>query len=99
MAAVQGMGLNVIVCGPQGASGVNYIAVSGAPVVCGMDANGNALALQVDTAVMVSGGADSPDGQDGATVGAEIGAAVLGVLAVAYGFRAIRNFVNSSSEG
>ena len=92
------LGLNVIVCGPTGASGVTYVEAGGQPVGCGTDASGNALQLQVDTATVAS---DQPGGAsgDGAVVGLAVGGAVLGVMAIAYGFRLLRNFINSSSEG
>jgi hypothetical protein len=96
-AQTSSFGLNAVVCGPAGASGVTYVTVGGAAVVCGTDASGNALALQVDQAVSVIGVSGDPG--NGVPVGAEIGGAVLGVMAVAYAFRVVRNFINSSSEG
>jgi hypothetical protein len=96
-AQTSALGLNAVVCGPAGASGVTYVTAAGAAVVCGTDASGNALALQVDTAVVVAGTSSDPG--SGVPVGAEIGGAVLGVMAVAYAFRVVRNFINSSSEG
>lgn len=102
-AQASSVGLNMIVCGPENVPGVTYVSIDGFSmggsdvVVCGTDASGNELALQVDTALV----AVSPQASDGsgAVVGAEIGAAVLGVMAIAYCFRLLRNFVNSSSEG
>jgi hypothetical protein len=89
---------NVAVCGPTGLSGVAYASVGGHPVLCGTDANGNALVLQVSQQFVAVNVSDTTD-DDGATVGMAIGGSVLGVLAVAFGFRVLRNFVSSSSEG
>lgn len=100
-AQASAVSLNVVVCGPSGASGVTYVSGAGRPVTCGTDASGDTLELQVDDLVAVnpeSGSGDQPV-MGGEVVGAEIGGAVLGVLAIAFCFRLLRNFINSSSEG
>lgn len=87
------MAVSGVVCGPEGASGVTYATVGGQEVGCGTDSAGNPLALQVSTL----GGGDSPvDG--GVEVGLEIGGAVLAVMAVAWGVRVVRRFIESSGE-
>ncbi|MGH8777736.1 hypothetical protein [Paraburkholderia sp.] len=97
-AQTSALGLNAVVCGPVGASGVAYVMANDVPVSCGTDASGNAMALQVAPALVVAGSASDTSGS-GVPVGAEIGGAVLGVMGLAYGFRVLRNFINSSSEG
>ncbi|MCA8109335.1 hypothetical protein SB394_07445 [Burkholderia sp. BCCIQ04A] len=89
---------NIVVCGPQGLAGVTYVSAAGQSVSCGTDANGNALVLQMSTQLIALNANDTTD-DGGVVVGSAIGAAVLGVLAVAYGFRVVRNWINSSSEG
>ncbi|KVN40163.1 hypothetical protein WT12_29450 [Burkholderia territorii] len=86
------MAVGEIVCGPGAVDGVTYAQVNGQQVSCGADSNGNTLYLQVSTL-----NNDQPV-TGGEVVGAEIGAAVLGVLAVAWGFRAIRDYLNSGGE-
>ena len=89
---------NIVVCGPQGLAGVTYVSAAGQSVSCGTDTNGNALVLQMSTQLVALNANDTTD-DGGVAVGSAIGAAVLGVLAVAYGFRVVRNWINSSSEG
>ncbi|MFM0380472.1 hypothetical protein [Paraburkholderia strydomiana] len=86
------MAVSAIVCGPDGVDGVTYAQVNGQEVSCGTDSSGNALYLQVST---LSG--DQPM-QGGEVVGLQIGGAVLGVLAIAWCVRALRDFVNSTGE-
>ena len=85
-------------CGRQGWAGVTYVSAAGQSVSCGTDANGNALVLQMSTQLIALNVNDTTD-DGGVAVGLPIGAAVLGVLAVAFGFRVLRNLINSSSEG
>lgn len=82
-----------MVCGIAGVAGVDYVRVSGVPVSCGEDVNGDAMAL-----LRVDGGS-SGSSADGTVAGFAIGAAVLGAMAIAFGFRVLRNFFNSSAEG
>lgn len=93
-----GLAANIVVCGPQGLAGVTYVSAAGQSVSCGTDANGNALVLQLSTQLVALNVNDTTD-DGGVAVGLSIGAAVLGVLAVAFGFRVLRNLINSSSEG
>jgi hypothetical protein len=86
------MAVSGVVCGPGGVDGVTYAQVGGAQVTCGADSIGNALYLQVST---LSG--DQPI-EGGDMVGLQIGGAVLGVLAVAWCIRAVRDFMNSTGE-
>jgi len=86
------MAVSGVVCGPGGVDGVTYAQVGGAQVTCGADSNGNPMYLQVST---LSG--DQPV-QGGDMVGLQIGGAVLGVLAVAWCVRAVRDFMNSTGE-
>jgi hypothetical protein len=92
------LSVSVVVCGPSGASGVVYVSVEGMPATCGTDEAGNALQLQVDNAVVVSSGSETPL-SGGAEAGMLIGGAVFMVLAVAFGLRTLRRFLESSSEG
>lgn len=92
-AQVPGVAVSGIVCGPGGVSGVTYATVGGQQVGCGQDSSGNALYVQVST---LQGGGGPVDG--GEYAGLDIGAAVLGVMAVAWCFRALRNYVDSSGE-
>ena len=85
------MALSAVVCGPGGVAGVTYVLAGGREVACGTDSSGNALFVQVAT---LSDAAPVPGGE---VVGFEIGGAVLGALAVAWGIRALRDFLNSSS--
>lgn len=86
------MAVSGVVCGPGGVAGVTYAQVGGQQVGCGMDSGGNALYLQVST----SGGDQPVSG--GEVVGMQIGAAVLGVLAVAWCIRALKDYLNSAGE-
>lgn len=97
-AQASGVAVNVVVCGPAGASGVTYAAVAGRPVTCGNDPSGNPLLLQVSTQFVAMSESDGAD-DGGAAAGAVIGAAVISAMAAAYGIRVVRDFVNSSSEG
>lgn len=87
------MAVSGVVCGPGGVDGVTYVAVSGHPATCGTDSAGNTLMLQISTLQ-----SDDPVG-GGDIVGLQIGGAVLGVLAVAWCIRAIRNQINSGGDG
>ncbi len=87
------MAVSGVVCGPGGQAGVTYAELYGAQIECGADSSGNTLYLQVSTLA-----GDQPV-SGGEIVGLQIGAACLGVLAVAWGIRALRNFLNSSGEG
>lgn len=86
------MAVSGVVCGPGGVAGVTYAQVGGQQVGCGMDSGGNALYLQVST-----WGGDQPV-SGGEVVGMQIGAAVLGVLAVAWCIRALKDYLNSGGE-
>lgn len=86
------MALSAIVCGPDGVSGVTYAQVNGQQVSCGRDSNGNALILQVSTLT------DDQPVSGGEVVGLQLGGAVLGVLAIAWCVRAIRDFLNATGE-
>lgn len=88
------MGETAVVCGPGGASGVTYAVVSGHQVGCGTDTAGNALFLQVATLGVDSGPVDGGD-----QIGLDIGAAVLSVMAVAWTFRFLRRYIDTSGEG
>ncbi|MBB5391284.1 MULTISPECIES: hypothetical protein [unclassified Herbaspirillum] len=81
-----------IVCGPGGVDGVTYAYVNAQQVSCGNDSNGNTLYVQVST---LAGDQPVPGGE---LVGLQIGGAMLGVLAVAWGVRVIRDFLNSTGE-
>ncbi|MEQ5843000.1 hypothetical protein N0A02_26450 [Paraburkholderia acidicola] len=86
-------GPGVVVCGIAGVAGVDYVRLNGVVVSCGEDASGDAMAL-----LRVDGGS-SGSSADGTVAGLAIGSAVLGVMAVAFGVRLLRNFLNSSAEG
>jgi hypothetical protein len=86
------MAVSGVVCGPGGVVGVTYAQLGGQRIECGADSSGNTLYLQVSTLV------DDQPVSGGEIVGLQIGAACLGVLAVAWGVRALRNFLNSSGE-
>ncbi|PRG06840.1 hypothetical protein C6Q17_24060 [Burkholderia contaminans] len=86
------MAVTAIVCGPGGVSGVTYAQAGGQQVSCGTDSSGNALFLQVST---FSSDQPMPGGE---VAGLQIGAAVIGVLAMAWCVRALREFVNSTGE-
>ena len=88
-----GVQFSAVVCGPAGLSGVTYVMSSAGALSCGTDSNGNALQLQVSTL-----SADTPV-EGGEQVGLDIGGAVLGVLAVAWGFRFVRRYIETSGEG
>lgn len=95
-AQASGVGFQMVVCAP---SSGNDLMVNGATVSCGTDANGNPLVLQsAAQLVAVGAGSDSPV-PGGEQVGLDMGAAVLFVMAAAYGVRVVRNLINSSSEG
>lgn len=82
-----------VVCGPSGLAGVTYVTESGRTISCGTDSSGNALVLQVSTL--------SPDEPvyGGDQVGLDLGAAVLGVFAVAWGVRFLRRHIETSGDG
>jgi hypothetical protein len=86
------MAVSAIVCGPGGVDGVTYAQVGGQQVGCGTDSSGNALYLQVSTL-----SSDQPV-SGGEVAGLQIGGAVLGVLAIAWCVRALRDFMNSTGE-
>ena len=83
---------SAVVCGPAGLSGVTYVTSNVGALSCGTDSNGNALQLQVST---LSG--EQPV-EGGEQVGLDIGGAVLSVLAVAWAFRFVRRYIESSGE-
>ena len=86
-------GPGVVVCGIAGVAGVDYVQMNGVVVSCGEDLNGDAMAL------LRIGDGSSGSSADGTVAGLAIGGAVLGVMAVAFGVRLLRNFLNSSAEG
>ncbi|KVF68934.1 hypothetical protein WJ17_13520 [Burkholderia vietnamiensis] len=86
------MAVSAIVCGPGDVSGVTYAQVNGQQVSCGTDSGGHALYLQVSALN------DDQPVMGGEIAGLQIGGAVLGVLAVAWCARAIRDFLNSTGE-
>jgi hypothetical protein len=81
---------DVIVCGESGTTGVTYVQVGGQSATCGQDSSGNTLVLEV-----ASGAAGDAPVDGGFQVGFDIGAAVLGVMALAFGFRLLRRFIDS----
>lgn len=74
-----------------GVSGVTYATVGDQQIGCGMDSSGNALYLQVSTLAV-----GSPEEMGGMEVGVDIGMAILGVCALAWCFRALRDYLNRS---
>lgn len=84
--------MSSIVCGPASEAGVTYVSVAGRSVQCGVDSSGNALVLQVSTLV------DDEPVAGGDVAGLQIGAAVLGVMAVAWSIRAVRRYLDCSGE-
>lgn len=86
------MAVSAIVCGPAGVSGVTYAQMNGQEVSCGTDSTGATLYLQVSTLSN-----DQPV-QGGEVAGLQIGGAVLGVLAVAWCVRVLRDFLNTTGE-
>lgn len=86
------MAVSAIVCGSGGTSGVTYALVNGQQVSCGTDTTGATLYLQVSTLSN-----DQPV-QGGEVAGLQIGGAVLGVLAIAWCVRALRDFLNATGE-
>ncbi|WP_240766249.1 major capsid protein [Paraburkholderia flava] len=95
-AVAQASSVSVLMCGREFQSGLVYASAAGALVICGADGDGRPLAAYVGLVPLPGSGA--PDG-DGVAAGVAIGGAVLGVMAVAFGIRLLRNFLNSSSEG
>lgn len=88
--------MEVIVCGPSGASGVTYATVSGRAVSCGTDpSTGLGFVLQVWN---VDGTPSADQPVDGSAAGIAIGGAVLAVLALAFCVKVLRRFVESSGE-
>jgi len=85
-------GIDVVVCGA--ASG----AAMDAQVPCTLS-DGSAGVQQVAHLTLVNGGAigDAPV-PGGVGAGLEVGGAVFLVLAVAFGFRSLRRFLESASE-
>lgn len=89
--------MEVLVCGPAGASGVTYATVANHPVSCGTDpSTGASLGLQV-WAVDGTPAADQPV-VGGESVGLQIGMACLSVLAGAWALRKLMDLFNSSGE-
>ncbi|WP_284160480.1 major capsid protein [Burkholderia pseudomallei] len=86
-------GIDVVVCGA--ALGV---AASGIQVPCTLS-DGSAGVQQVAHLTLVGGGAtsDAPI-SGGVGAGLEVGGAVFLALAVAFGFRSLRRFLESASE-
>lgn len=91
MAQASSVQFSAVVCGPSGLAGVTYATESGRPVLCGTDSSGDALVLQVSTL--------SPDApvEGGEQTGADIGAALLLVMAVAWGVKVMRRMMESSA--
>ena len=88
-----------IACMPSGASGVQYVTVSGHSLLCGYDASGVALFGYLNTTLVAVPPSVNEPASGGEQIGLDIGGAVLLVFATAHGIRALRNFINSSSEG
>lgn len=86
------MALSGLVCGPADEPGVTYAEVGGQHVKCGTDSSGKEMLIHV--AVL----SDSQPVTGGEIVGLQIGGAVLGVMAVAWCIRAIRNHFDSTGE-
>lgn len=86
------MAVSGVVCGPGGMAGVTYAQVGGQQIGCGTDSGGNPLYVQVSTLV-----GDQPV-LGGEVVGLQIGAACLGVLALAWCVRAFMNFLSDGGE-
>jgi len=96
-AQASAVGVEVVVCGPASTANVS---AAGRAISCGTDANGNALAVQTSSVmVAMDSSSVSQPVEGGEQIGADIGAAVLLVLSVAFCFRSIRDMLNSSSEG
>ncbi|MGX7005133.1 hypothetical protein [Caballeronia sp. KNU42] len=91
-AQASGVQFSGVVCGPGGLAGVTYVQASGRAVDCGVDSSGAQLVLQVST---LSG--DRPV-EGGEQIGIDLGAAVIAVMATAWGIRALRNLLNSSGD-
>lgn len=87
------MAVSSVACGPGGVDGVTYAQVGGQLVGCGTDSKGNALYLHVwhldPTDEPLIGGE---------TAGLMVGGAVFLALSVAFAMRALRRFLESSSE-
>ena len=95
-----GVGVEVIVCGPaSGVVAASEVTSGGRALSCGTDADGNQLVPQVSSLMVAMNASPQQPVEGGEQVGADIGAAVLLVLSVAFSFRSIRNMLNSSSEG
>lgn len=88
----RGVALSAIVCGPGAVAGVTYAQLGGQMVECGLDSAGKALYLQVSTL------SDDQPVVGGEIVGMQIGGAILALMAVAFAFRLISNYLNSSGE-
>ncbi|MGC3030335.1 hypothetical protein ACPUER_35315 [Burkholderia sp. DN3021] len=86
-------GIDVVVCGAASGS-----VATGAQVPCTLS-DGSPGVQQVAHLTLVSDGAtgDAPV-SGGIEAGMAVGSAVLLVLAVAFGLRALRRFVDSASE-
>ncbi|KWZ47684.1 hypothetical protein WS73_03740 [Burkholderia savannae] len=86
-------GIDVVVCGAASAS-----AAAGAQVPCTLS-DGSAGVQQVAHLTLVNDGAtgDRPI-SGGVEAGMAVGSAVFLVLAIAFGMRALRRFVDSASE-
>lgn len=89
-----GVGLELMVCGPEGASGVTYATSSGSPVECGTDASGNALALQVSTALVAVDPASATPTIDPSEIAGFWAAAFMPVLLLHFASRGIGAIVN-----
>lgn len=86
------MAVSGVVCGPGGVAEVMYAQLGGQRIQCGSDSSGSTLYLQVSTLA-----GDQPV-SGGEVVGLQIGAACPGVLAIAWGIRTVKNFLNSSGD-
>ncbi|MDN7676559.1 hypothetical protein QZM22_29780 [Burkholderia oklahomensis] len=86
-------GIDVIVCGSAASS-----PASAGQTPC-MLSDGSVGVQQVTHLTLVNGSAaDEVPMHGGATAGLKVGAAMLLVLAIAYGLRALRRFLESASE-
>ncbi|NIF53580.1 major capsid protein [Burkholderia sp. Ax-1724] len=85
-------GLDVVVCAPASGAAAGSVLAGGAAVSCVMG-DGTAGQLSVMRLDLM----DTGSGGDGSGAGLAIGGAVLGVLAVAWGLRHLRDFIAGSA--
>lgn len=86
--------LDVIVCGPLGASGVTDASAGGRAVDCGTDANGNQLVLQVNQLVAVNPDPTTPEPFDYTQAAGFWAAAFSSVVSLYFICRGIGAFVD-----